>query len=281
MKRIREKLHSTRGASILFAALVFILCAFAGAAALTAAAANAGRFSHAERDQQKYLSVAAAADLFREEVGPQRLEFTQALTETRTWEYDADNNLKYNDPTYALGSVTWRWFDGEKWHGTDATDPGITPDLGDDKTAALLKSVAVDYCQELFEAQVIPADWYTKTGTTRPTPSAYTPRTLTVTGPAALGLDTVYVTVSMDNAYTMIMTLGAAEDGAGMDGGKLPPLAYKMTLRLPAKTSQTVDANTSTTGEDKTGETVTTTTLTFTVEWVGENAAIMQDQEGQ
>ncbi len=67
MKRVTEKLKSRAGASLLFAILVFLLCVLAGTAALTAAAANSGRYTHLEAEQQAYLAVSSAAKLFRDE----------------------------------------------------------------------------------------------------------------------------------------------------------------------------------------------------------------------
>lgn len=67
MRRVWGKLKSSAGASILFAILVFMLCILAGTAALTAAAANSGRYTHLKAEQQAYLAVSSAAKLFRDE----------------------------------------------------------------------------------------------------------------------------------------------------------------------------------------------------------------------
>ena len=50
------------------ALLLFLICALAGAAALTAAGSNIGRYSYLEEDQQQYLAVSSAAKLFREQL---------------------------------------------------------------------------------------------------------------------------------------------------------------------------------------------------------------------
>lgn len=65
MKKLLAKLNSRSGASILLALLLFLVCALAGAAAITASASNVGRYSYLEGDQQQYLSAASAAKLIR------------------------------------------------------------------------------------------------------------------------------------------------------------------------------------------------------------------------
>lgn len=68
MNNLFSKLNNRRGASILLALLLFLICALAGAAALTAASANIGRFSYLEQDQQQYLAVSSAAKLLRSQL---------------------------------------------------------------------------------------------------------------------------------------------------------------------------------------------------------------------
>lgn len=63
MKHAIFVLKSRRGASIILALIIFLLCALAGASALIMASANAGRYSHSEDDQQPYYSVTSAAML--------------------------------------------------------------------------------------------------------------------------------------------------------------------------------------------------------------------------
>lgn len=63
-----RKLRSRRGMSIVMGLLLLLVCATAGAAALTSAASNAGRYTHLRRDQQRYLAVASAARTVRDEL---------------------------------------------------------------------------------------------------------------------------------------------------------------------------------------------------------------------
>ncbi len=82
MRRVWGKLKSSAGASILFAILVFMLCILAGTAALTAAAANSGRYTHLKAEQQKYLAVSSAAKLMRNQLAKNNFTATKVTTTT-------------------------------------------------------------------------------------------------------------------------------------------------------------------------------------------------------
>lgn len=68
MKKIREKLRSENGASILLALLFFLLCAMVGASVLMAAASNAGKSRSNREEQQKYLTLSSALQLVCDEL---------------------------------------------------------------------------------------------------------------------------------------------------------------------------------------------------------------------
>ena len=60
---LRKKLKSQRGASIIMALFLFLICAVVGSLVLTAATAAAGRKALAEQTDQRYYSVDSAAGL--------------------------------------------------------------------------------------------------------------------------------------------------------------------------------------------------------------------------
>ncbi len=68
MGRVRAKLRSSSGASMLIALSFLLLCLTVGAVVLTAASSNAGRMAHAQSSQQAYLTVSSAAGLLRDEL---------------------------------------------------------------------------------------------------------------------------------------------------------------------------------------------------------------------
>lgn len=65
MQKIKAKLNSKRGVSLMMALLLFLMCALSGAAAITAAGSNIGRYSYMREYQQEYLSVSSAAKLLK------------------------------------------------------------------------------------------------------------------------------------------------------------------------------------------------------------------------
>lgn len=259
MKRILGKLNNTRGASILFALLVFLLCAFAGAAALTAAASNSGRFRHAESDQQQYLSVASAVKLFRQELSTPKLVFTRDFVETKDWWYVESNGVYTlkEEINYDLKSTEKTW--------SDIAEDGF-----------FLEAILESYCKSFFEAEYVPSDWYVKKGD--PMPEAATAKELIITGKDELEekLDKVHVQISLDlNTSTMTVKFGAGDDPN--------KLAYETALLIPIKSSYHIESSVTNSGDsagDK-GTTTTTTTVTLTIEWSDEKATVVNEWEGQ
>lgn len=68
MKRLREKLHSKSGMSILLALLMFLVCAMVAASVLGAAASNAGKIRSNQVEHQKYLTLSSAMRLICDEL---------------------------------------------------------------------------------------------------------------------------------------------------------------------------------------------------------------------
>ena len=264
MKRMVEKLNNTHGASILFALLVFLLCAFAGAAALTAAAANAGRFSHAERDQQQYLSVVSAADLLLEELASPRLEITRTCRETRAWEYDAGNNLINQPPVYVPGDTVVKWYDG---------DTELTGDF-------MLKALVEAYCEGLFEADVVPADWY-KPGPPPGRPACEAKK-LTISAHSdnlKNKLDDVYISVALDpETYALTVNLWVGDEADALADEAEPRRVYNTEIRLPAVTAYNMESTViETSGSGSQGWTVTETKVVFTLEWPSDGALMVRN----
>lgn len=63
MRKAAEKLKSSRGASLMMALLLFLVCAVVGSAVLTAGTAASGRMSKIAESDQRYYSVNSAASL--------------------------------------------------------------------------------------------------------------------------------------------------------------------------------------------------------------------------
>lgn len=100
MKKLKNRLVSRRGASLLFAMLVFLLCALAGTAALTAASANSGKYAHMREDQRKYLAVSSAVELMKDQLTNSRFIATLETTEVTTYrEWPVVSSASISDVT--------------------------------------------------------------------------------------------------------------------------------------------------------------------------------------
>lgn len=78
---IQKKLGSSRGASITMALLLFLACAVIGAVVLNAGTASAGRLSGMAKTDQRYYSVASAAELLAKELDGQSVIFEETDTD--------------------------------------------------------------------------------------------------------------------------------------------------------------------------------------------------------
>lgn len=127
MKKAFKKLNNRRGASILIALLLFLICALAGAAAITAAASNMGRYEYLIKNQQTYLSVSSAARLFRDSL--ENVEAKAVFEATAT--ADNDEHFKLDpappaDGIYEEDNVVIKMVGANPL--PNHTDVTITPD---------------------------------------------------------------------------------------------------------------------------------------------------------
>lgn len=88
MNTTKLKLQSKRGASIMLALLLLLVCLLAGIASLTAASANMGRHGYMRETHQKYLAVSSAAKLVQEQLDGFKL--ARNYEREATSEYDLD-----------------------------------------------------------------------------------------------------------------------------------------------------------------------------------------------
>lgn len=90
-RRIREKLHSQRGASLIMALVLFLICTVVGSIVLTAASTTNRTGDVADMDRQ-YYAVTSAAILLRQEL--------QSSSAQAAIEFDKDHNtaeVSWND----------------------------------------------------------------------------------------------------------------------------------------------------------------------------------------
>ncbi|MCF2615671.1 hypothetical protein JQM68_00480 [Oscillibacter valericigenes] len=135
MERVREKLHSRTGASLLIALLFFLVAMTVGAVVLTAASANAGRIQKNRQEQQNYLAVASAAGLLREDItGAPCLTFIGSYRRI-----DTEIITYYESTNAETGEVTtWTTTEHKTEYKKDADDESASDGTGLDENSKLL-----------------------------------------------------------------------------------------------------------------------------------------------
>lgn len=190
-----KKLKGKGGASIVIALLVLLICVTAGAAALTAASANAGRYTHLRQDQQRYLAVSSAAKLVRSELCGGHFTATAVMKENKGADPDS-------------GELPF-----ELELGTGGYTGTFGPWLEGDMTA-------------LFQANAIPVEWWSQAGLDIPDGAggaSYTGLKLDVDGRDQLQVNW---TLKLEDDYSLTATFWLEEEGARY---------YPTVLTVPAK----------------------------------------------
>jgi hypothetical protein len=81
-RKMLNKLHSRKGASLTFALLAFLVCAVISAVLLASASAAAGRASGLAEMDQRYYAVTSAAQLFCDTLDGQSFTIVRSYSET-------------------------------------------------------------------------------------------------------------------------------------------------------------------------------------------------------
>lgn len=94
--KIKEKLRSSKGASLIIALVFMLFCAMVGSAVLAAATANGGRIAALKSDQQEYLDQRSAATLLSDElqINTPKLIVTKKQVVTTTYKVGDGGVLK-------------------------------------------------------------------------------------------------------------------------------------------------------------------------------------------
>lgn len=129
--RISAKLRSDRGASLSFALLLFLVCTVIGSVVLAAGTASAGRMSQLGESDQRYYSVASAAQLLAKELTDKEVRIIRKCVETKTTPYkiqdDAETLVSNGSATTAYEYTTTLQKKGEGDNYSDITTPKTTP----------------------------------------------------------------------------------------------------------------------------------------------------------
>lgn len=114
MERLSRKLRSERGASILLALLMFLVCAMVGATVLAAVASNAGKARSNRTEQQKFLNLSSAIQLVADEI--QRADYTGKYL-VHEWDVTTTTTTTVPDGPTTTTSKTERYFCCEQVEG--------------------------------------------------------------------------------------------------------------------------------------------------------------------
>ena len=244
MRRVGKKIGGRSGATMLFAILVFMLCALTGVAELTAAAANSGRYTHVKEEQQEYLSMSSAVNLMREELVGKT--FTAQVTKTET--KDASGATQ---GTPGVGWVT----------GSPKYDGGFSGQLLDVFKGYYLNKLS----------GVIPASEISKLGATMSPP--YEQDLTFTTGDEVIDKYKVTAKFAVDKDFNITVNFSLT-DGTN----EIKAYGTDMTIRANVDginsssriTKKTYDTN------GAVESTTTETTYTMKVTWLEENTTISE-----
>lgn len=216
MKKIREKLRSENGASILLALLFFLLCAMVGASVLMAAASNAGKSRSNREEQQKYLTLSSALQLVCDELTA--AEYTaqyEYISETVVVPPEKDKEGNVTKEGYTYTKYTYKQLNGlytGKLSNTSDPSQNVLP---------LLKELDWLFAQDFNVSGVSEPDQLFVTKLEEPgditAPGTAHKLTLTVTEQAdkpGLNDTPVEVTVTLTKDYSF--RLSASLDGYSM-----------------------------------------------------------------
>lgn len=289
--KIIKKLNCRRGAALIIALVIFLLCALAGASALIMAAANAGRYSHS--DEQEYYSVSSAA-LMVVDMMDELTYQSSAITYTyeRNWEYVGSGSGQSEHTTsdgyhLKIGKAA----DGSIGRFLDwATDKeGGASSIRTGKGTEEFCNTIKNQCDLLVQYLSVPQEWYDsvrgKAGQPQK-PTADDVKTVTYELQITVENNTQFGTVNcklvMADNYNLTLTFTSASTSESTSGSADDQASrYSITVYwVPTVTAEpkakepVYEYTTPTGGGYRTGYMTQEHTLTVKVKWEKENVTI-------
>lgn len=253
MKRMNEKLKNSRGASMVFALLVFLLCVLAGTAVLTAASANVGRYTHLEDEQRQYFSVASALEILQGKLNEREIKVEVQCVETETWYYEHETP---GDPSSKLV---------------------LKKEVSNEYNISKAGSLSPTYFQYQLLDKYLPSEWWNKIKSdvsALVSSPLWSDKTYTIKLDETIDeewLDKIYPVTAIvkhgtdDGIFNLIIYL-TTEKGD----------AYPLKVEWPGEVKTETKTEVTTTGDPgiDTGTRTTTTTVTITLTWSEEDRQI-------
>lgn len=209
MNRLKQKLKSESGASILLALLFFLICALVAAAVLMAAVSNAGKIKSNQEMHQKYLAVSSALELVCDDLlsAEYRGQYTVEVTKTQVT----------NDEGEQVDTYTYTY---------KQTNGKYDCELGKMLLGELDQIFAKQMTSDVAGFNTSASDNETYSGPENTNLTANTTHTLTISPPAtgSVKMPTVQVFVTLDkSSYTINLVARLVEDAAyGMEAELTP-----------------------------------------------------------
>ena len=149
----RQKLHNSRGASLLMALLVVLVVMMVSVVILSAASANAGRLKRNQAEEQAYLTVSSAARLMRDSIADNAAVKYVLNTTVVTQYTDDEGNVSYvtDDQgathvadTLPFGTVINSLMDGVTKNTAKKSFVIAVPNMGDVQVDAVMSTTDKD-----------------------------------------------------------------------------------------------------------------------------------------
>ena len=148
----RQKLHNSRGASLLMALLVVLVVMMVSVVILSAASANAGRLKRNQAEEQAYLTVSSAARLMRDSIADERVVYILNTTVVTQYTDDEGNVSYVTDDrgatpvadTLPFGTVINSLMDGVTKNTAKKSFVIAVPNMGDVQVDAVMSTMDKD-----------------------------------------------------------------------------------------------------------------------------------------
>lgn len=260
MKNDFAKLNFRRGASIMIALIIFLLCALAGVSAFLMAATNVGRYAHTE--EQEYYSVSSAALMVVDMLDGLKYESGKiTYVYERFWEFvNGSQRTASNKYTLTLP-------EGGTWSANSEAST-----LRD--SSLQLCNTILSRCNELIP-YFVPGEWYDGVKNNEGAPKkpekdlAPVEFNFTVTVPDDNRFGTVKCKLVMNTSYDLNLTF------SGEDGEYAISVYWQATLNQTKTAGKPIYDYTTPTGDQYTnGHLTQTNELTITAKWEKDNVTI-------
>lgn len=257
--------HFRRGASLMIALIIFLLCALAGASAFIMSASNAGRYSHT--DEQKYYSVSSAALML--------VDMADDLTytsQTIEFKYEREWTFSTADPSNQHPLTDGYTLTLQPTEGKPSAMSGATT-LRETSKLNFAKAVK-EQCDKLVPFLNVPKEWYDRVETPKKAEKVDSiSYRFTISVKDSQKFGTVTCKMVMNANYDLILTFNGGDSEYAITVYWVADIKEEKSTK-PAEYKYTEAG----TGGYTTGHMTQVDTLKVTVTWSKENVTISRGE---